>query len=195
MAVKKPREDAHFFEASTRNLPSSTRDGSRRRGGQAGNRNAEKRGFWRLKTAVRELGARAIDRRTRIGKALAAWRRDLEEDLGGPEALTTQKRALVDLAVRTKLMLDSIDAWILEQRSLVDRKRRALLPVVRERQSLVATLRQILVDLGLERRLGEPLDLRTYLAVRTASRPTDGTQADVEAEGPAEGDSESEAGS
>jgi hypothetical protein len=42
---------------------------------------------------------------------------------------------LIDLGVKTKLLLDSIDAWILIRRSLIDQRRRALLPVVRERQA------------------------------------------------------------
>ena len=50
--------------------------------------------------------------------------------------MSTQKLALVDLAVKTKFMLDSIDNWILTQPSLINARRRALLPVVRERQQL-----------------------------------------------------------
>jgi hypothetical protein len=63
-----------------------------------------------LKQAVRELGSRAIDRRTTVGKALTCWRAELVNDLGGPEAISVQQAALVDLAVKTTLMLDSIDA-------------------------------------------------------------------------------------
>ena len=67
-----------------------------------------------MKRAVKELGSRAIDRRTRLGKALDEWRRELIADLGGPEQVSTQELAIVNLAVKTKLMLDSVDAWLLQ---------------------------------------------------------------------------------
>jgi len=105
-----------------------------------------------LKKAVKSLGGRVIDQRTTLGKALAQWRKELIEDLGGPEAVSTQKQALIDLAVRTKLLLDSIDTWLLRQPSLVNARRRAVLPVVLQRQHLAESLARSLTQLGLERR-------------------------------------------
>jgi hypothetical protein len=60
-----------------------------------------------------------------------APRDELIGDLGGDTAISTQRRALVDLVVRRKLMLDSIDAWLLKRPSLVNVRKRSLLPVVR----------------------------------------------------------------
>jgi hypothetical protein len=62
---------------------------------------------------------------------------------------------VVELAVHTKLLLDSIDAWLLRQPSLIDRRKRALLPVVRERQHLADALARYLGLLGLEHRARE----------------------------------------
>ena len=59
----------------------------------------------------------------------AGSRADLLSDLGAGE-MSTQKPALVDLAVKTDLMLVSTDNWILMQPSLINARRRALLPVV-----------------------------------------------------------------
>ena len=115
-----------------------------------------KHGITTLKRAVKELGGRAIDRRTTLGKALARWRADLVTDLGGEEAISTQEAALVDLCVKTKLMLDSIDAWLLTQPSLVNARKRSLLPVVRERTQLADSLARYLNHLGLKRRAREP---------------------------------------
>src|SRR5215831_19233805 len=117
-----------------------------------------------LKRAVRVLSTRAVDRRTRIGKALQAWRTELIDDLGGIENLSAAKIALIDSAVKTKLILDSIEVWILRQPSLVSGRSRGVLPVVLHRNALVGTLRQILADLGLERRAREVPTLREYLA-------------------------------
>jgi hypothetical protein len=113
---------------------------------------SHRHGLTRLKAAVRGLGSRVIDRRTTLGKTLAEWRQELIQDLGGPDAVSTQARAIIDLAVRTKLLLDSVDAWLLTQPSLVNKRARALLPVVRERQQLADSLARYLTMLGLERR-------------------------------------------
>ncbi len=104
-----------------------------------------------LKRAVRVLGTRAVDRRTRIGKALQAWRNELISDLGGIENLSAAKLALIDSAVKTKLILDSIEVWMLKQQSLVSGKTRGVIPVVLHRNSLVGTLKGLLETLGLER--------------------------------------------
>jgi hypothetical protein len=110
------------------------------------------------------LGTRAIDGRTGTGRALLAWRGALVRDLGGEDAVSTQQQGVVDLAVRTKLLLDSIDAWLLGQPSLINRRRRALLPVVRERQALADALARYLAMLGLERRAQPVPSLREVLA-------------------------------
>ena len=40
-------------------------------------------GFYTLKTTLRTLGPRVLDKRTTLGKQLATWRDDLIQDLGG----------------------------------------------------------------------------------------------------------------
>jgi hypothetical protein len=145
--------------------------------GPPGNKNARKHGMHSLKRALNELGSRAIDNRTSMAKALAAWRGELIADLGGIENITTQEPALVEEAVKTKLMLDSVDSWLLAQSSLIDKRKRALLPVVRDRQSLVATLRGLLGDLGLKRRSKSGPTLSEYIK-RPGSGSAAGTSSD-----------------
>src|SRR5690349_18948464 len=112
-----------------------------------------KSGVYTLKNAVATLGARALPtKRTALGRALHEWRASLLSDLGGVDVVTTQQLALVEMAVRTKLLVDSVDAFVLAMPSPVNRKRRCLHPVVRERQALVGQLQSILRDLGLDRR-------------------------------------------
>src|SRR2546422_10923385 len=126
-----------------------------------------KTGVHRLKRAVQALGSRALPpRSTALGRALHEWRASLIADLGGEEAVSTQQLALVDLAVRTKLLADSVDAYVLAMPSPVNRQRRCLHPVVRERQALVGQLQSILRDLGLERRQKPAMDLGAYLAAK-----------------------------
>lgn len=119
-----------------------------------------------LKKAVRVLGGRAIDRRTAIGRALEDWRHSLLSDLGGIDQTSTQQRQIVDLAVKSKLILDSIDAWLVIQPSLVNRRKRALLPVVLQRQQLADALARYMGQLGLERRARPVPSLTEYLAAK-----------------------------
>ena len=136
------------------------------RNGHKRSRSYSKHGLTTLKQAVKGLGGRVIDKRTQLGKALAKWRADLIQDLGGRENISTQQEALVDLAVKSKLILDSIDSWLLTQPSLVNARKRSLLPAVRERQQLADGLARYLSQLGLERKT-KTLDLAN--ALRDAS--------------------------
>src|SRR6266446_6288907 len=123
---------------------------------QNGARPYQRSGVYALKNAVAKLGSRALPtKRTALGRALHEWRVALIGDLGGDDAITTQQRALVELAVRTKLLVDSVDAYVLSMPSPVNKRSRTLFPVVRERGALVSQLQSLLRDLGLERRARE----------------------------------------
>jgi hypothetical protein len=108
-------------------------------------------GLYALNHTVNTIGNRAIDMRTITGRALAQWRKDLMQDLGGAEHVSTQQSAIVDLAVKSKLLLDSIDTWLLTQPSLINKKKKALIPVVQQRQALADGLAKYLSQLGLKR--------------------------------------------
>lgn len=141
-------------------------------GGVPGAVKTRKHGLNHLKEAVRRLGGRVVDRRTTLGKTLAQWRAELLRDLGGAEVVSTQERAIVELAVRTKLILDSIDAWLLTRSSLINARRRSLLPVVRERQQLADALARYLTTLGLERRTQRVTTLAEIVAAKRAKAGT-----------------------
>jgi len=118
-----------------------------------------------LHTAQRQLaqyGSRALPAPdTPVGAELVAWRQALVDDLGGDPS--TAQLAVIDLAVRSKLLLDSIDAYLLSMPSLVDKRHRRLWAVVRERQGLADALARYLTQLGLERR-AKPIDPEAVLA-------------------------------
>ena len=128
---------------------------------------------------VKVRGLAAIDGRTVAARALLDWRSDLVADLGGEAAVSAQQRALVEVVTRTRLYIDHLDAFLLEQRSLVNAKRKAVLPVLRERQTLTDSLALLLSLLGLERRQAPAKTLEAYLAegARThAARESQGQQ-------------------
>ncbi len=123
-----------------------------------------------LKARVKIRGLQAIDKRTVAAQALIAWRSELLTDLGGEEIVSAQQLALVEMVTRTRLYIEHLDAFLMEQQSLVNRKRKAVLPVLRERQQLVDSLARILGQLGLERRAKPVPALSEYIAGRYQNR-------------------------
>jgi hypothetical protein len=65
--------------------------------------------------------------------------------------LSPQKRLLVDDAARTAALLKHVDAYLFGRDSVVDARRRALIPATKERLALADHLRGVLKDLGLDR--------------------------------------------
>ncbi len=122
-----------------------------------------------MKKAVKALGGRLIDRRTSLGKALDRWRGQLVTDLGGPDTISTQELAIVNLAVKTKLLLDSVDKWLLQQPSLINAQKRKIHPAVHERQQLADALARYMGQLGLKRRAKPSQSLGDLLGRGNAS--------------------------
>ena len=73
------------------------------------------------------------------------------EDLGGEASVSVQQRTIIEFASTTRLMISSVDAWIVNQPSMLTRERK-IMPVVMQRQTLVDSLARLLSTLGLERR-------------------------------------------
>ena len=115
-----------------------------------------------LKARVRVRGLQAIDRRTLAARHLLDWKEHLLADLGGESHATAAQIALVEIATRTRLFFDHVDAILLALPALVNRRRK-LLPLVEQRQRLADSLVRTLSTLGLERR-ARGLDLVRALA-------------------------------
>jgi len=125
-----------------------------------------------------------------VGTALQTWRDGLIADLGGEGAVSAQQRAIVQLATRTYLLLESVDRWLLQQPSLVNKSKRQLFPVVLQRQQLADALARYMSALGLERRARPVHDLDSYIVQRYTGEDAgpghDGRSADPTATGAAE---------
>ena len=120
--------------------------------------NNYKHGLYPLKQQIK--GLKAHDS-TDLGITLRRIRQDFIADFGGAE-ISNKKLALIDLAARNKLLVDSIDQWLFEQPSLIIKKYRRLLPVVLERQQLANGLAHYLTALGLERE-SKQVNLHDYV--------------------------------
>ena len=130
--------------------PLSDNNPKRKAGAPKGNKNAQKHGLRMLKRAVRLLTTRALDKRTSTVKALVQWREDLVRDLGGE--VSTQQDAIIDVACKTKLILDSVDVWILEQPTLINKRKKSVIAAAKERQLFADALSRYMAMLGLARR-------------------------------------------
>jgi hypothetical protein len=120
-------------------------------GSLPGNQKALRHGLNPLKKALYTLGNRALDKRTVAGRALVEWREDLIRDLGGD--VSTQQDAIISLAIKTKLLLDSVDVWLLQQPTLILKRKKSIIPAVTQRQVLADALSRYLTQLGLQRRV------------------------------------------
>jgi hypothetical protein len=121
-------------------------------------------GLHGLMHTVSVHGMAALDGRRKAMRSVSAWKESLLVDLGGPANVSIQKMALVDVAARTKLFLDHIDAWLVQQESLVNKRKRAILPILRERMSLADSLARVMIQIGLQRVPKPVQDLRSYIA-------------------------------
>ena len=60
---------------------------------------AYRHGLSVMKAGISKLGSRVLDMRYRVSRALAQWHRELIDDFGGEENISTQQRTLIELAV------------------------------------------------------------------------------------------------
>ena len=129
----------------------------------------QKHGLYALKGAIKGANGHGdwLESLGDVGVALMAWKADLIADLGG--AVSVQEVAVIDLATRTRLMLESVDRWLLQQPSLVNKSRRQLFPVVLQRQQLADALARYMKDLGLQRRARPVQSLQGYIKDRYAN--------------------------
>ena len=93
---------------------------------------------------IKLRGLSAIDRRTVAAREYLALRRELANALGGEADLTPQQRKLIDMAARASALLDHVDAWLFQQRSLVNARAKTLLPILVQRQALADHLVRLL---------------------------------------------------
>lgn len=121
-------------------------------------------GFHALVAATTRDGLSALDGRSTQARAIKLWTQQVTADLGGD--LSAQQRTLVDIAAVDMALLAVADAWLKENAGqVVNRRKRAFVPLVAERLRVVQHLSDVLVQLGLERKV-EPPSLASHLANR-----------------------------
>jgi hypothetical protein len=112
------------------------------------------------KTAVMLRGFVRVDRRSLAARGVLKWQAQIVAELGGEGALTPIRRARIETASRTKLLLDHIDSHLLEPRTLFARKgrlRKEMRPLLDLRQRMAESFERALSALGLAQKHGAPL--------------------------------------
>jgi hypothetical protein len=113
---------------------------------------------------------------TPVERGARGWLVEVLHDLGGPEAVSAPKRAVVNAALGTRIMLDSLDRYLFElaaQGGLVNRRNRRAYSIVADRMRVADSLTRQLQALGLDRVERPPVALQEYLARRSSESPPD----------------------
>jgi hypothetical protein len=127
------------------------------------------RDYRRTRDKLKVRGLATIDKRGAAARSLIRWRKALVADLGGGLALTTGQLTLVDMASRTRLLVDHVDAFLLAQTSLIHVGKKKLMPLVLERTKLADSLVRQLATLGLERKVKQVPALQQYVQAKYAA--------------------------
>src|SRR5262249_46170882 len=91
---------------------------------------------------------------TPLERAVRDWRREVLNNLGGADVVSAAQRALIDAAVGSVILLQTVDAYLFDlamRSSVVDRRHRRVWQVVADRTRLAEGLTRQLLALGLER--------------------------------------------
>ena len=125
----------------------------------------QRHGLTTLQAALKSTGTEDgwVDRLGEVGLELREWRSALINDLGGEQAISAMQRSIIDLATSTHVLISSIDKFMLEQPCIVNRSKRALFPVVVQRQTLADSLARYMGQLGLGRRARPAMTLAELL--------------------------------
>lgn len=95
-------------------------------------------------------GLHAVDRRSQAAREVLKWRAKLVAELG-PTSLSTATTSRIEVLVRTKLLLEHLDASLLEHTTLFGKKgrlRQDVRSIIGERNRMADSLERGLAALG-----------------------------------------------
>lgn len=139
-----------------------------------------KSGFHATKAALSRRGLSALDGRSAIARAVRDWRASVASDLGGEDLLSRAQQTLLDVAAQDVVLLTVADSWLREISSgIINRRKRAFVPLVEQRLRVASHLAGLLETLGLKRVAKEVPTLRELLARHAAEGRRDGTGATI----------------
>ena len=103
-----------------------------------------------MQRALTRGGLSALDGRSAAARSLKTWKAQVSADLGND--LSAQEQTLLHVAAMDIALLIVADAWLRENaESVVNRRRKTFVPLVRERLTVASHLTETLKHLGLKR--------------------------------------------
>lgn len=115
---------------------------------------------------VRDVMRRGVERAVyehdrKLSHALKRERDVLIEEMGGADVVQPSVLALIDMAIRTKMLVDTVDALLIEIGArIINRRKKIAYPLLKQRSELAAeytnqlrTLREFKTATDIERRL------------------------------------------
>jgi hypothetical protein len=112
---------------------------------------------------IKQKGLKALDQRSKLALGMKKLRAELMADLGGEEGLSAGQKKLIEDAVKKVVLLESIDAWIFAQPSLINKRTMSLRPIVLQRATLSDSLMRCLRELGLAKKAKAVTSIQDYI--------------------------------
>lgn len=128
------------------------------------NRTRQKHGLTNTVRGRYKADLSQIDGRSILSRTIQEWQGELVASLGGREVLSAQQIIMIDMVVKDRLAIESIETWLAGQPPLVNKRRRSLYPVVQQLSQLKDGMTRRLIALGLERRSRPLTSLRDILS-------------------------------
>jgi hypothetical protein len=129
-----------------------------------------KSGFHGTSTALSRSGLSALDGRSALARSVRDWKAAVAEDLGGEAVLSQAQRTLLEAAAVDVVLLNVADTWLRENASsVVNKRKRAFVPLVEQRLRVATHLAGLLETLGLKRVVRDVPRLSEYLASRAGT--------------------------
>jgi hypothetical protein len=135
-----------------------------------GTQNARKHGHYGLKVKLTGLTLGTVSQQNGMGRAVVEKGNRIIADRGGRESLSELKLDLIDRYLKTELLIHSIDSWMFQQKSLINRRKRSLYPILAERNRLVETSLKLAQAIGLDREERKVPMLADYIAQKNAEK-------------------------
>lgn len=147
--------------AATTELPSATPAKSK----QGAKRRYQKHGLTSVVKAVNGFDPKDLDGRTTLAKELLQERNSLIAALGGPEEVSPQELAIIDMIAQKRARRRIAAQWVLLNRDkLFDRRKKKLAPIAIELEQMEESEVRLLKELGLKRRAKPVVSLGDMLA-------------------------------
>ena len=138
------------------------------RGAPSGNKNAETHGYYRRKIKLEAVSFEDLNFSSSGGEQLPKRFIELLNHCGGEHLVSAVRRRIIERVVFTEYQLDCLDLYLVELGPrIVNRRKRTLIPIVRERDALVSMLRKLYDQIGLDPTKPPIPTLAEYMAATT----------------------------